>query len=170
MPSSPITGSDVANAVLGGSYANWNAAAGGQADTVRFTATVAGPQADLSLGDFGGGFAAGSATLTKITEGAAAQDEPGVQENFTVRFTAPNPLDFWQIVFDGKTYTIPEFSPAAGVRTAILQQGDTANWAVAAGSDPAEVVFTFRTTSDQTDITTGALAAPTSPMVTALPR
>ncbi len=152
VPSSPITGSDVATAVAGGSYANWTAATTGQADTVRFTASVAGPMADLSASDFTGSFASGAVTLTKITEGAASQAETGVRENFRVQldfnFGGPETL-----VFDGTTYNIPAAATPDDVAQAILNQGNTANWAVSSAG-PGELTFTYRASGNQPDVST----------------
>ncbi len=159
---SAASDADVATAVVAaftanGGGTNFNAAIGGSANEVVFTAKTAGSMTDVTdvvgagnYGSLGGGVVSGR---TVTTQGADA-----VAEVVTVSFNDNSSINETAIDFDGLSVTLNGSEDAAGVATAVLNAaqsagGGSTNWLIAAAGGPgADLTFTARVAGSRTDL------------------
>lgn len=133
----------VANAVVAGTYANWDVAFKPDSDTVVFTAKKTGAIADIA-DVVNGGTYQGATTITKIQDGTA--DSEGVRESFVLNLTAANGGNL--IKFDGVDVPLsPDGSETAAEVAAILAKATFNNWTAVA--DGSQVTFTHKEPGNQ---------------------
>ena len=137
----------VANAVVAGTYANWNVAFKPGTDTVVFTAKKAGAVADIDDVVTSGTYL-GKPTITKIQDGTA--DIEGAHESFVLNLTDAKGGN--TMSFDGVTIPIDPEATATAIGK-VLAGTTFTNWTAVA--DGSQVTFTHKESGQQPDVDKG---------------